>query len=307
MIGKLWRMITGSSKKDERVYSAYDTVRESEESSITGGDMTLGVVDAGQVTICGNFREQNEDNLFASELTDPLSLYVVADGMGGQLGGEYASKLAVEVIPREVKKRHQGEFRTMHVVKAIRESVGLANQQIMAASVVQPQLTNMGTTVVLAIIRRGRAYITGIGDSRCYRVRAGRVELLTRDHSMAQALAEVGTIRQEDVPNHRYNHVLYLYLGSREVERGMIDVKVLSLLDGDRFVLCSDGLSGAISDAEIVKILREEPTAQKSAERLVEKAVENRTRDNVTCVVLNIGRKETEVGQIQEPTSPGSE
>jgi protein phosphatase len=107
---------------------------------------------------------------------------------------------------------------------------------------------------------------------------------------MAQALAEVGTIRQEDVPTHRYNHVLYLYLGSREVDRGATDVKVMSLLDGDRFVLCSDGLSGVINESEMAGILKDEPNAQHAAQILVDKAVANRSRDNITCIVVNIGR-----------------
>lgn len=299
MIGRIWRMITGRKNRSGDILASYDPAKNIEESLVTGGDLSLGVVDFGRVTICGNYREHNEDNLFTSDLASNLSLFVVADGMGGQLGGEYASQIAVDVIPREVQKRNVGEFRTVHVIKAIRESVSAANSQIIAASMIQPQLSNMGTTVVLAIIRRGRAYVSGIGDSRCYRVRAGRAELLTRDHSMAQALAEVGTIRQEDVPTHRYNHVLYLYLGSREVDRGVTDVKVLSLLDGDRFVLCSDGLSGSLSDVEMVKILKEEPNAQKASEQLVDKAVVNRSRDNITCVVLNIGRVEQPTSDVQ--------
>lgn len=291
-------MITGRSRRSTDAFRSYDASNNLEESLITGGDLGLGVVDFGKVTICGNYREHNEDNLFTSELNSSLSHYVVADGMGGQLGGEFASQIAVDIIPRELQKRNTGEFRTVHVIKAIRESVSAANNQIIAASMIQPQLSNMGTTVVLAVVRRGRAYVSGIGDSRCYRVRGGRVELLTRDHSMAQALAEVGTIRQEDVPTHRYNHVLYLYLGSREVDRGVTDVKVLSLLEGDRFVLCSDGLSGSLSDAEMVKILKEEPNAQKASERLVDQAVVNRSRDNITCIVLNIGRVEPPAEKI---------
>jgi protein phosphatase len=253
-------------------------------------DTSLGVVDFGQVTICGNFREHNEDNLYTSNLDAALPLYIVADGMGGQLGGEIASQMAIDAVPRELQKRNIGEFRTTHVIKAIRESISDANQEIVAASAIQPQLSNMGTTIVLLVVRRGRAHVAGIGDSRCYRVRGNRAELLTRDHSMAQALAEVGTIRQEDVPTHRYNHVLYLYLGSREVDRGATDVKVMSLLDGDRFVLCSDGLSGVINESEMAGILKDEPNAQRASQILVDKAVANRSRDNITCIVVNIGR-----------------
>ncbi len=292
MIGRIWQKLKRffgykSVASNPSYYSMGDL---SDESSLVSADSSLGVVDFGQVSICGNFREHNEDSYFISELDSDIPLYIVADGMGGQLGGEIASQMAIEVVPRELFKRNVGNFRTTQVIKAIRESISEANQEIVAASTIQPQLSNMGTTVVLLLVRRGRAHVTNIGDSRCYRVRGNRAELLTRDHSMAQALAEVGTIRQEDVPTHRYNHVLYLYLGSREVDRGATQVKVMSLIEGDRFVVCSDGLSGVIGEAEMASILKSEPNAQSAAQKLVDQAVSNRSRDNITCVVVNIGR-----------------
>ena len=292
MIGQIWQKLKSlvGHKRQPSSPSFVPMDYLSGESSLVAADTTLGVVDFGQVTICGNFREHNEDNLYISNLDAALPLYIVADGMGGQLGGEIASQMAIDAVPRELHKRNIGEFRTTHVIKAIRESISDANQEIVAASAIQPQLSNMGTTIVLLVVRRGRAHVASIGDSRCYRVRGNRAELLTRDHSMAQALAEVGTIRQEDVPTHRYNHVLYLYLGSREVDRGATDVKVMSLLEGDRFVLCSDGLSGVINESEMASILKDEPNAQNAAQILVDKAVANRSRDNITCIVVNIGR-----------------
>lgn len=301
MIGQIWQKLKSlvGQKRQPSSPSFVPMDYLSEESSLVAADTTLGVVDFGQVTICGNFREHNEDNLYTSNLDAALPLYIVADGMGGQLGGEIASQMAIDAVPRELHKRYIGEFRTTHVIKAIRDSISDANQEIVAASAIQPQLSNMGTTIVLLVVRRGRAHVASIGDSRCYRVRGNRAELLTRDHSMAQALAEVGTIRQEDVPTHRYNHVLYLYLGSREVDRGATDVKVMSLLEGDRFVLCSDGLSGVINESEMASILKDEPNAQNAAQILVDKAVANRSRDNITCIVVNIGRLPVAVNTAQ--------
>ena len=301
MIGQIWQKLKSLVGHKRQLSSPSFVPMDylSEESSLVAADTTLGVVDFGQVTICGNFREHNEDNLYISNLDAALPLYIVADGMGGQLGGEIASQMAIDAVPRELHKRNIGEFRTTHVIKAIRDSISDANQEIVAASAIQPQLSNMGTTIVLLVVRRGRAHVASIGDSRCYRVRGNRAELLTRDHSMAQALAEVGTIRQEDVPTHRYNHVLYLYLGSREVDRGATDVKVMSLLEGDRFVLCSDGLSGVINESEMAGILKDEPNAQNAAQILVDKAVANRSRDNITCIVVNIGRLPVAVNTAQ--------
>jgi protein phosphatase len=291
MFERLWRRFRNS--EDDRSSVRSDTDHRDvvgEDSDSFTADITLGVKQIGQVSICGNHREHNEDNLFVAEVRDRLPLYIVADGMGGQLGGEFASRMAVEIIPRELQKRSGPEGRSSQLIQAIRESISQANHEILASSHIQPHLNNMGTTVVQLVVHRGRAFVAGIGDSRCYRFRSRKIELLTRDHSMAQALAEVGTIRQEDVSSHRYNHVLYLYLGSREVDRGATDVKVLTLLDGDRFLLCSDGLSGVVSEKEMVEILQSEPNAQRAADRLVELAETNRSRDNITCVVVDIGR-----------------
>jgi len=290
MFARLWRKIRGSQADRKSAGSPGSAVESShDDSDSLNVDLSLAVVGVGAVSICGNHREHNEDSLYVSDKLDRLSIYIVADGMGGQLGGEYASRMAVEIIPREIRKRFLGEFRSSHVKNAISEAISQANQEILASSHIQPHLSNMGTTVVQLVVRRGRAFVAGIGDSRCYRYRARRMDLLTRDHSMAQALAEVGTIRQEDVSSHRYNHVLYLYLGSREVDRGATDVKILNMIDGDRFLLCSDGLSGVVSEKEMAEILNSEPNAQKAAEKLVDLAQTNRSRDNITCVIVDIG------------------
>jgi protein phosphatase len=303
MFDRLWRKLRGS--ETGRTAGGVPDQNEdllTEDSDSVISDLTLGVVGVGSVSICGNHREHNEDNFFVSEKLDRLPLFMVADGMGGQLGGEYASRMAVEIIPQEIRKRFAGEFRSSQIKNAISEAISQANHEIIASSHIQPHLSNMGTTVVQLIVRRGRAFVAGIGDSRCYRYRARKMDVLTRDHSMAQALAEVGTIRQEEVSSHRYNHVLYLYLGSREVDRGATDVKVLTVLDGDRFLLCSDGLSGVVSEKEMAEILSLEPNAQKAAERLVDLAQTNRSRDNITCVIVDIGHVQVQPASV-EPSS----
>lgn len=303
MFDRLWRRFQSGKGRQPAGSESDRKETPSDDSDSFAADFGLGVIDVGQVSICGNHREHNEDSLFVAGPEDFMPQYIVADGMGGQLGGEYASRMAVEIIPQEIQKRSGTEGRSSQIVQAIREAIGQANHQILASSHIQPQLSNMGTTVVQLVVLRGRAFVTGIGDSRCYRYRARKIELLTRDHSMAQALAEVGTIRQEDVSSHRYNHVLYLYLGSREVDRGATDVKVLTLLDGDRFLLCSDGLSGVVSEKEMVEVLQSEPNAQAAANRLVALAETNRSRDNITCIVVDIGRLGELSSEMSEKSS----
>src|SRR5262245_35103319 len=171
----------------------------------------------GVVTTRGNVREHNEDNYYVpgrpsirnnpilrngngsgsgggrgslntteeyvQTVPDVPGLFIVADGMGGQLAGERASQLAVELIPGELSRRLGESDDEKSIQRAIREAIARTNEEILAQSHLQPDYANMGTTVVLALFRRGRAFITGIGDSRAYHLHHGRIEQLTRDHS----------------------------------------------------------------------------------------------------------------------------
>jgi protein phosphatase len=146
----------------------------------------------------------------------------------------------------------------------------------------------MGTTIVLAVWRKGsEMYIAGVGDSRAYLVRDGRIEQLTVDHSLAQALVENKTISAEDAKEHRFRNVLWKYLGSKEVGEGP-DVKPVSVRVGDRFLLCSDGLSGPVPDSQLLSFILEHPNVQECAEGLGQLALDNGSRDNVSCIVIEV-------------------
>ena len=151
-----------------------------------------------------------------------------------------------------------------------------------------PECSNMGTTVVLALFRRGRAYFAGIGDSRAYRLRNGILERLTRDHDLATALITAGTIRPEEAEKHQFRHVLYLYLGSPEARDGPEDVRVVDIRPGDRFLLASDGLTGVVRDEALTATLGRGDDPQATARDLVSLALENDSRDNVTCVIIHV-------------------
>jgi protein phosphatase len=209
--------------------------------------------------------------------------FIVADGMGGQLAGEQASKIAVEVIPKELAQRlANGEDEAT----AIRGAIAAANREIIAQAHVVPECSNMGTTVVLTLLRPGRVSIAGIGDSRAYRLRGVDLERMTRDHDLASALISAGTIRPEEAERHQFRHVLYLYLGSPEARDGPEDVRVDQLLPGDRFLLASDGLTGVVSDEALAAMLRDCDDPQRTASELVRLALRNDSRDNVTCLVI---------------------
>jgi protein phosphatase len=211
--------------------------------------------------------------------------------MGGQQAGEKASSMAVEQIPRELQTRlnaNGGDLDEKGTLKAIKDSVALANQEILSLSSVETEFANMGTTVVLALFQRARAYITGIGDSRAYRLREGEIEQLTRDHSLADALGEAGTITPEEVPTHKFKNVLYLYLGSKDARGGPEEVRVLDVRPGDRFLLATDGLTGVVKDDRLLEVLRTYDDPQRAAQVLVDEALENLSKDNITCVVIHV-------------------
>src|SRR5712691_1500915 len=172
----------------------------------------------GTSTLLGNYRENNEDSLDVKQFPD-MTICLVADGMGGQAAGEIASKRAIEIIPRELKKHTVGNDETKTI---IRKAIVQANEEIMAMAALDRDLKNMGTTVVMAVWRKGSAvmYVAGLGDSRAYLIRSKKIEQLTVDHSIAQALVEAKTISATEAKTHRYRNVLWKYLGSAEVGEG---------------------------------------------------------------------------------------
>jgi protein phosphatase len=263
---------------------------------------------AGVVSTVGNYREHNEDNyfvpgrksivdggsteataeMFVSEL-EPSNLFLVADGMGGQQAGEEASRMAVEIIPRAVGRRLAGDdLDEKKVLAAVRESVAEANHEILGSSGTVTEYSNMGTTIVLALFRNQKVFVAGIGDSRAYRLRDGHIEQLTKDHSLADALLEAGTITKEEVTNHKFKNILYLYLGSKDAGGGPEEVRVLDVRPGDRFLLASDGLTGVVNDDQIAKILESFDDPQRAAKALKDLALANDSRDNVTCLVIHV-------------------
>ena len=140
---------------------------------------------------------------------EPSNLFIVADGMGGQQAGEQASLMAVELIPRAIARRLSPEEKEPSRIKeAIRDAVADVNQEILGSSGAIHEYSNMGTTVVLAQFRFDRVYVAGIGDSRAYRLRDGKLEQLTKDHSLADALLDAGTITAEELPTHKFKNVL---------------------------------------------------------------------------------------------------
>jgi protein phosphatase len=240
-------------------------------------------IQAGCRSDIGKYRENNEDRVYSNP---DMGLFIVADGMGGQLAGEKASQMAVDIIPSRLTLRlgsqPNGE---KAIAEVIRLAVLDANQQIIDSASRHPEFQSMGTTLVMALIRGSSVFIAGIGDSRAYHAHGKRLDQRTVDHSLAWALVEAGTISPKDAKEHRFRNILWKYLGSKEVGVGP-DIIIVEPAAGDRFVLASDGLTGSVSESDILRAVTAEPDAQKAADALVKQAIANDSRDNVSCITI---------------------
>jgi len=241
----------------------------------------------GKCSLLGNYRENNEDSIDVKQFPD-LIVSIVADGMGGQAAGEIASKKAIDIIPRELRKNLTAHLNPDAVRSVVKRSIVQANEEIMAMGALDKDMKNMGTTVVMAIWRKGNeVYVAGVGDSRAYLIRDGQIQQLTVDHSLAQALVEAKTISPSDAKEHRFKNVLWKYLGSKEVGDGP-DVTVIQVKPNDRLLLCTDGLTGVVQDENLLAYIQQQSDMQSCAEGLGQLALDSGSRDNVSCIMIEV-------------------
>lgn len=242
-------------------------------------------------TDVGRVREANED--FVAEFEHPSGrrLLVVADGMGGHRGGATASRLCVETVG-EVFRRFAGDPETL-----LREALEAANERVQRASRADLQLAGMGTTAVLLLLTPdAEAWVAHLGDSRAYLLRDGALRPLTEDHTVVAAMIKRGLIGAEAAESHPRRHELVRCVGFHEEVQP--EITRLEVLPGDRFLLCSDGLSGQVDEADIAAILRRESPVDAVAV-LVQAANAAGGRDNVTVLVAAVpGGAETLVDPL---------
>jgi len=264
------------------------------------------------ITDVGLQREHNED---AFAVLSDHDLFIVADGMGGHRAGDVASRLASESIS-DFFQRTAGEEVTwpFHFDSALSESenrlltaIRLANRQIYEHSLKSQDLRGMGTTIVGALFNPDtrKMYVGHVGDSRAYVIRDGRISQLTRDHSLVNDYLKVMPDMPEDQRNELPKNVITRALGmqdSVEVDLLAHEVKV-----GDTFVLCSDGLSGMISDAEILQVAGQDVELEDACRRLTALANEHGGEDNITAVLVRIVPNDGVDSETRGKSGPGSE
>jgi serine/threonine protein phosphatase PrpC len=236
------------------------------------------VIRFGSCSLQGH-RPNNEDRFVVD---NQHHIYLVADGMGGQERGEQASGLAAEIIPKVVQDRLAARDSAR---EALQRALAEANQAIVDAGQAQPPGRRMGTTAVLAVEQAGQVYVAGLGDSRAYLVRAGQVEQLTVDHSVAQALVSSGALTPEEARHSPWQHVLHKFLGCAELAEGA-EVRPFTPAAHDRLVLASDGVTNHVTDEDLAQGARVYTDPQVWADHLVQLALERGSQDNVTCVIV---------------------
>jgi protein phosphatase len=239
---------------------------------------------AASVTDVGRVRGHNED---AYLVDAEHGLFVVSDGMGGQQAGALASQVVVKVLPRLIRERIARLRRptSERIQQALRDAIVELSRQLHQESTSQLGLKGMGATVVVALVRGRCLHIAHMGDSRAYLFRKGSLTQLTEDHSVVGILLRSEQITPEEAKTHPARSQLSRYVGIEgEVHP---DARSMGLVKGDRLILCTDGLTGMVSDAEIAAVLKERSEPQEACRALVDAANKAGGTDNITVVVLN--------------------
>jgi PPM family protein phosphatase len=235
------------------------------------GDVNVGVrSDRGLV------RDHNEDAWVA---VPPL--FVVADGMGGHSAGEVASKIAVTSIADGADG-----FAAMDAARLV-DLVQAANSAVWRTAKTRPELRGMGTTCTLLVLGGGMAQLAHVGDSRAYLLHRDALSQLTQDHSIVGRMVAEGRITEEEAARHPARSTITRALGAAADVQ--VDVVSVPIEVGDRFLLCTDGLSGSVSRDAIHDVLAGTPVAQDAADRLIAIANGAGGEDNVTAIVVDVG------------------
>lgn len=270
-------------------------------------------VDMAARSHMGNVRTNNEDHYFAGRWGRFLEVVdtnvpdtdlprrveevgyamIVADGMGGEEGGEVASRLAIRTLIHNVMEMPEWLMRTENgqgqgIIDRTVARYQLVDDTLRRHAANNLNLARMGTTMTMAYSVGVDLFVAHIGDSRAYLLRDGKLKQLTRDQTLAQLLVERGELSEEQAATHRLRHVLTQVLGGQG-EPLQVDVQQVTLRDGDRLLLCSDGLSDMVPHDALEQILTTSPSSAAACQALIDLALVNGGRDNVTAVLAHYG------------------
>jgi PPM family protein phosphatase len=228
----------------------------------------------------GRVRTNNEDALLVDE---PLGLLIVADGMGGHVGGEVASAMAVAAIAAYMKGRLAGPQPADQTATLLQAAIHTADEAIWTHTNAHPELRDMGTTVVLALCQGDQVHIAHVGDSRAYLFHHGELRQLTEDHSVVAQLMKAGQLTPRKARSHPLRHLITRYLGSGAA---VAELQGVTWQQGDYLLLCSDGLTNMVEDHHIEELIRRGGTeVQAACEALVARANARGGEDNISVIL----------------------
>jgi PPM family protein phosphatase len=231
----------------------------------------------------GRARSNNEDSVTTD---DAVALAVLADGMGGYNAGEVASNMATSFIKSELGRwlrEASSQASDAEVRRAMDICVDNANRAIFNAANTNPQYAGMGTTLVLAVFRDNRVLLGHVGDSRCYRLREGKLQQITRDHSLLQEQIDAGLITPEQAAFSANKNLVTRAVGVEDTV--LLETHQHDVLDGDLFLMCSDGLSDMLDDAGILQVLQQHDSLESGTRALIDAANDAGGKDNISVIL----------------------
>ncbi|OGW58027.1 MAG: hypothetical protein A3D21_09130 [Nitrospirae bacterium RIFCSPHIGHO2_02_FULL_42_12] len=234
-------------------------------------------------TNIGRVRKNNED---AYGIYPDLSLFIVADGLGGHAGGEVASRLAVETI-KDGLVSTESYRSSAEITERIIEAIKGANNRIIQRASMMYDLKGMGTTVVVVKLEEDNAMIAHVGDSRMYLIRKNKITQITKDHTVVEEYIRLGLLTLQEALYHPNRHMLSRALGvSYDID---VDVADIQIAEGDIIILCTDGLTNMLSEKEILSAITElMPSPEKITDRLITLANNHGGIDNITVITICI-------------------
>lgn len=253
----------------------------------------------------GRKREKNEDSLL---LKPDCNLYLVADGMGGHVGGEYASKLAAEAVgdivsellrDPEATLPETGEIKPGDLKGYLQYAINTASGRIFDKARQNTRLQGMGTTTVCLLFQKNKVYVANVGDSRAYRVRAKKLEQLTVDHSLVEEQIRAGIIQPSEAREHRLKNIITRSVGFQEEVDADITAKALQV--GDIFLLCTDGLYNQVSGDEMLEVVLNQ-SLKSACRHLIDIANARGGDDNITVVLTKVASIEEAESEPEEST-----
>ena len=264
-----------------------------------------------KIDICGNTdigrkRQFNEDSYLLLDLSragsqgsNSTSLIAVADGIGGHVGGDMASSLAVETIKEKIAGWAETSRSSYQDARVLEESIQLANRRIYEKASSDSEFTGMGTTIVTALISGDWVTVSNVGDSRAYMIRDGSIKQISRDHSWKAEQQRLKVLSEKEIQESPFKHTITRSLGfEADVQ---VDTFQIEIRGGDYLLLCSDGLYDSIPDGLMLKIVKKNKSLSKICQKLIKEANKHGGQDNITAVLASI-KGTVKPGSRQKPS-----